>query len=80
MITAAYSDAEDRRTMEREIANPKPLDELLAQVHDEETAQEFYLASRAAIDRETEQNRTYLRTLRERLNLSEEAEVEELAS
>ncbi len=81
-IEDADADAEDRRTMEREIANPKPLDELLAQVHDEETAQEFYLASRAAVDGETEQNRTYLRTLREHLNLSEEdaAEVEELAS
>ena len=81
-IEDADADAEDRRVMEREIANPRPLDELLGQVQDEETAQEFYLASRAAVDGETEQNRTYLRSLRERLGLSEEdaAEVEELAS
>ena len=81
-IEEAGGSTEDRRTMEREIANPKPLDELLGQVHDEETAQEFYLASRAAIDGETEQNRAYLAELRRRLNLSDEdaAEVEEIAS
>ena len=75
------ADAEDRRILEREIANPKPLDELLAQVHDQETAEEFYLASRAAIDGETEQNRAYLAKLRQRLGLSEQdaAEVEQLA-
>lgn len=49
--------AEDRRIVEREIANPKPFDQLVGQVRDQETADEFYLASRAAIDGETEQNR-----------------------
>ncbi|SFP63518.1 tellurite resistance TerB family protein [Tranquillimonas alkanivorans] len=81
-IEQADADAEDRRVMEREIANPRPLDELLAQVNDEETAQEFYLASRAALDGETAHDREYLAALRRRLNLSEEdaAEAEELAS
>ena len=81
-IDEAGGGAEDRRTMEREIANPKPLDELLAQVNDGETAEEFYLASRAAVDGETEANRAYLADLRQRLGLSEQqaAEVDELAS
>jgi uncharacterized membrane protein YebE (DUF533 family) len=81
-IDQAGADAEDRRTMEREIASPQPLDALLAQVHDPETAQEFYLASRAAIDGETERNRAYLADLRRRLDLSEQdaAEIEQLAS
>lgn len=81
-IDSSGAEVEDRRTMEREIANPRPLDELLAQVTDAETAQEFYLASRAAIDGETEQNRAYLAGLRERLGLSEAdaAEVEEIVS
>lgn len=81
-IDDAGADPEDRRVMEREIANPQPLDELLGQVHDQETAQEFYLASRAAIDGETEQDRSYLSNLRQRLGLSQEdvAEAEELAS
>jgi len=81
-IEQAGGDAEDRAVMEREIANPKPLDELLAQVNDQETAEEVYLASRAAVDGETEANRAYLADLRRRLDLSEEqvAEAEELAS
>ena len=81
-VEEAGGDAEDRRIVEREIANPKPLDELLGQVHDQETAEEFYLASRAAIDGETEKNRAYLAELRQRLGLSAEdaAEIEELAS
>ena len=81
-IDQAGADSEDRQTMEREIANPKPLDELLRQVNDHDTAQEFYLASRAAIDGETEQNRSYLADLRQRLSLSEAdaRDVEEIAS
>lgn len=81
-IDEAGADEADRRVMEREIADPKPVDELLAQVHDEETAQRFYLASCAAVDPETERNRAYLSDLRRRLNLSEEeaAEVEELTA
>lgn len=81
-IEQSGADPEDRRIMEREIANPRPLEELLGQVRDHETAEEFYLASRAAVDGETEQNRSYLATLRQRLGLSEEeaAEVEQLAS
>ncbi len=80
-IDEAGGDAEDRAVLEREIANPRPLDELLPHVTDEETAEEFYLASRAAVDGETEANRTYLAELRRRLDLSEEqvAEAEELA-
>ena len=81
-IDQAGADAEDRAIMEREIANPRPLDVLLRQVNDQETAQEFYLASRAAIGGETTQNRAYLADLRQRLGLSEEdaQEVETLAS
>lgn len=76
------ADPEDRRIMEREIANPRPLDELLGQVRDQETSEEFYLASRAAIDGNTDANRSYLATLRQRLGLSEEdaAEVDQMVS
>ena len=81
-IDEAGADEADRQTMQREIADPKPVDELLAQVHDEETAQRFYLASCAAVDPDTERNRTYLSDLRRRLGLSEQdaAEVEELTA
>ncbi len=75
-------DENDRRTMEREVENPKPLDELLAQVGDQETAEQFYLASRAAVDAETDANRAYLSDLRQRLSLSDQqvAEIEEFAA
>lgn len=81
-IDEAGGTAEDRAVMEREIANPKPLDTLLADVDDQETAEEFYLASRVAVDGETEANRTYLDDLRRRLNLSEAqvSEVEEMTA
>lgn len=76
-LDAAGADESDRRLVEREIAQPQPLDRLLLQVRDRETAEQFYLASRAAIDSHTPENRAYLDTLRSRLNLSD-AEVEEV--
>ncbi|WP_375262663.1 tellurite resistance TerB family protein [Palleronia sp.] len=81
-IDEAGGDADDRAVMEREIANPKPLDELLAQVNDEETAEEFYMTSRAAVDGESAANQAYLAELQRRLKLSDEqvAEVEEFAT
>lgn len=81
-IERAGADDEDRQVMEREIANPKPLATLLGQVRDQDMAQEFYLASRAAIDGGSEQDRAYLSTLRQRLGLSQEeaAGIDEIAS
>lgn len=85
-IVQAIGDAEatpeERATMEREIANPQPLEQLLTQVNDHETAEEFYLASRAAIDGDSEGDRRYLADLQKRLGLSEEevAEADSLAS
>lgn len=81
-IDEADASPEERATMEREIANPKPLETLLAQVNDEETADQFYIASRAALDGEGEADRRYLAELRAKLNLSEgdAAEAETIAS
>ena len=71
----------ERAQMEREIANPKAVDELLAQVRDEETAEQFYLASSAAIDPDTPENGRYLATLRDRLRIPAEtaAEIDAMA-
>jgi uncharacterized membrane protein YebE (DUF533 family) len=78
----AGADAGDRRVLEEELANPRPLDELLGQVRDQETAEEFYLASRMAIDGTTEAHRAYLIRLRERLGLGEQeaGEIDTLAN
>ncbi|MFZ3584955.1 DUF533 domain-containing protein [Loktanella sp. DJP18] len=81
-IQEADATPDERATMEREIANPKPLDELLAQVDDEETAEEFYLASRAAIEGMSDADRKYLLDLQHKLGLSPEgaAEADAIAS
>ena len=78
----AGADAEDRRALERELADPRPLDELLGQVRDQQAAEEFYLASRMAVDGTTGANRAYLARLRERLGLAEQeaAEIDDLAT
>jgi uncharacterized membrane protein YebE (DUF533 family) len=81
-IEEADATTAERATMEREIANPKPLDQLLSEIDDEETAEEFYLASRAALDGDGEADRKYLLELRDRLGLSQEvaAEADSIAS
>lgn len=81
-LQRAGADDQDRRTMMHELDDPKPLDMLVGQIHDEETALEFYLASRAAIGAESPAHRDYLQNLRRRLDLSEEdvREIDALAS
>lgn len=81
-ILSQAEDADDRRTLERELAAPRPLEELLGQVRDRETAEEFYLSSRMAVDADTGANRAYLDRLRARLGLAERdaAEIDALAA
>lgn len=80
-LERAGADDQDRRTMMHELDAPKPLHTLVGQIHDEETALEFYLASRAAVDAESPAHRDYLQNLRRRLDLSEEdlREIDALA-
>ncbi|MGR3497289.1 MAG: tellurite resistance TerB family protein [Limimaricola soesokkakensis] len=80
-LDEAEASADERRLIATEIENPKPIDTLLARIDDHDTAIEFYLASRAAVDSETEANRAYLTLLRNRLGITEEEarEAEELA-
>ena len=85
-IMGAIDDAggteDDRHVMEREIANPKSVDSLLSEVSDRETAEEFYLASAAAIDVEAAGNRAHLDDLRRKLGLSKDDadEIEAMAA
>jgi hypothetical protein len=51
-------------------ADPLPLDELPLQVRDKETAEEFCLAFRMALDRTTDPHRACLACLRERLGVT----------
>jgi uncharacterized membrane protein YebE (DUF533 family) len=81
-VDEAGGDADDHRTIEKELRNPRPLDELLREVRDPETAQQFYLASRAAVEGTNEVQKSYLSFLRQRLDLHEAdvAEIEKFAS
>ncbi len=81
-IGSADATAAERQIIEGEIAHPKSLSTLLEMVNDQETAQEFYLASRAALDGSSLADRTYLVTLRNTLGLSPEeaAEADSIAS
>ena len=68
-LDEAGADAEDHRLIEQELANPKSLETLLVQVKDHDTAQQFYAASRAAMDGESPTQTAYLDDLRNRLDL-----------
>ena len=74
-LDAEEANSDDRQLLERELADPKPLDELLREVRDRDTAQQFYLASRAAVDGSAPTQKAYLDYLRQRLGLADD-EVE----
>lgn len=71
-LEQAGADAEDRRFVEQELAAPKPLDALLGEVRDQETAEQVYLASEMAIEIDSAAERSYLQYLAARLNLDPE--------
>ncbi|WP_246149076.1 tellurite resistance TerB family protein [Skermanella pratensis] len=71
-LDAAGAGPDDRRIVEQELRSPKPLDEILRQVNDPETAEQVYLASELAVQGGTETDRQYLSYLVSRLKLSPE--------
>jgi uncharacterized membrane protein YebE (DUF533 family) len=75
-LDEAGADGEDHRLIDQELENPKSLDSLLADLKDHETAQQFYAASRAAMDGRTPTQTAYLDDLRNRLHLSREETTE----
>ncbi|MGY9046134.1 hypothetical protein P775_00720 [Puniceibacterium antarcticum] len=81
-IEEADATAAEREIMECEIANPKPLDALLTQIDDTEAAEEFYMASRAALNGDRESDQRYLSDLQTKLGISDEvaAEANSIAS
>jgi len=76
-LDEAGADQDDKRLIQQELRSPRSLDDLLREVRDPETAQQFYLASRAAIGGDTRTEQSYLTFLRDRLQL-DPAEAEEL--
>jgi uncharacterized membrane protein YebE (DUF533 family) len=68
-LDEAGADADDRRTIEQELQQPRSLDALLRDVTDPETAEQVYLASEIAIDAGSPAEKSYLQYLAARLNL-----------
>jgi uncharacterized membrane protein YebE (DUF533 family) len=67
---------EERELLEREIARPRSVDELVREVHDEETAEQVYLASRVALHSDSPAEKAYLQYLAARLDLPQERVAE----
>ncbi|KAA0578810.1 tellurite resistance TerB family protein [Azospirillum sp. B21] len=68
-LDEAGAGAEERRIVEQELDRPQPLDSLLQFVKDQQTAEQVYLASRMAVNEQSEAERSYLQYLASRLKL-----------
>jgi len=68
-LDEAGAGEDERRLVERELASPMSTDALVREVHDEQTAEQVYLASALAIEPDTEAERSYLQYLAARLKL-----------
>ncbi|QJE73970.1 tellurite resistance TerB family protein [Aerophototrophica crusticola] len=68
-VNQAGAGEEERRLLERELADPPSMDDIVAQARDPETAEQVYLASQMAITPDGRAEQSYLRYLADRLNL-----------
>ena len=71
-LDQAGAGAEERAVLERELASPRSVDQIVREVHDQETAEQVYLASRIAMNPDTAAERAYLEFLAARLELPAE--------
>ena len=70
-LDAAQADQEDRRIVEAELRSPRPMDDIVREVRDPDTAEQVYLASELAVRGGSEVDRQYLAYLAARLGLSD---------
>ena len=68
-LDQAGAGADERAVLERELASPRSADQIIAEVHDQETAEEVYLASRIAMNPDTQAEKAYLDFLAARLEI-----------
>ena len=68
-LDQAGAGAEERAVLARELENPRSVDQIVREVHDRETAEQVYLASRLAMNPDTPAERAYLEFLASRLEL-----------
>ncbi|MBK4723545.1 tellurite resistance TerB family protein [Azospirillum sp. YIM DDC1] len=70
-LDAAQAEPEDRRIVEAELRTPRPMDDIIREVRDPETAEQVYLASELAVRGGNDVDRQYLAYLASRLGLTD---------
>ena len=70
-LDAAQAEPEDRRIVEAELRAPRPMDDIVREVRDPETAEQVYLASELAVRGGNDVDRQYLAYLASRLGLTD---------
>ncbi|MCW2238644.1 tellurite resistance TerB family protein [Azospirillum canadense] len=68
-LDEAGAGPEERRVVEQELDRPQSLDSLVQAVRDPQTAEQVYMASMMAVDRNSETERSYLQYLATRLRI-----------
>jgi len=68
-LDQAGAGPDERAVLERELASPRSADQIIGEVHDQETAEEVYLASRIAMNPDTPAEKAYLDFLAARLQI-----------
>ena len=68
-LLQAGAGPDERAVFERELNNPRSIDQIVGEVKDRETAEQVYLASRIAMNPDTAAERAYLEFLSARLNI-----------
>jgi uncharacterized membrane protein YebE (DUF533 family) len=68
-LDQAGAGADERAVLERELQNPRSVDQIIGEVHDPETAEQVYLISRLAMNPDTPAEKAYLDFLAARLEI-----------
>jgi uncharacterized membrane protein YebE (DUF533 family) len=68
-LLQAGAGPEERKVFERELSNPRSIDQIVGEVKDRETGEQVYLASRIAMNPDTAAERAYLDFLAARLSI-----------
>jgi uncharacterized membrane protein YebE (DUF533 family) len=68
-LDQAGAGPEERAVLERELESPRSVDQIVREVHDQETAEEVYLASRIAMSPDSSAEKAYLDFLAARLEI-----------
>ena len=68
-LLQAGAGPDERAVFERELSNPRSIDQIVGEVKDRETGEQVYLASRIAMNPDTAAERAYLDFLAARLSI-----------